>query len=116
MSTIVSTGRAARRQRAAIQTRCACLLRRAQAHVRRRRRGSSLGGSFARSPGRGSCLPHPYASDPLNSLMPPDHTHWFRHLDQSGPRRVRARIAGARDISRLRRSQPAARHGGGYRR
>ena len=39
----------------------------------------------------------PYASDPLNSLTPPDATHWFG-TDQLG-RDVFARvIVGARDI------------------
>jgi peptide/nickel transport system permease protein len=38
-----------------------------------------------------------YASDPLNSLLPPDHTHWFG-TDQLG-RDVYSRvIVGARDI------------------
>ncbi|WP_028225938.1 ABC transporter permease [Paraburkholderia ferrariae] len=39
----------------------------------------------------------PYASDPLNSLMPPDHTHWCG-TDQLGRDVCSRVIAGARDI------------------
>jgi peptide/nickel transport system permease protein len=39
----------------------------------------------------------PYASDPLNSLMPPDHTHWFG-TDQLGRDVFSRVIVGARDI------------------
>jgi peptide/nickel transport system permease protein len=39
----------------------------------------------------------PYASDPLNSLMPPDHTHWCG-TDQLGRDICSRVIAGARDI------------------
>ncbi|MGA3251462.1 MAG: ABC transporter permease, partial [Paraburkholderia sp.] len=38
-----------------------------------------------------------YASDPLNSLMPPDHTHWFG-TDQIGRDVFSRVIVGARDI------------------
>src|ERR1700722_21025423 len=38
-----------------------------------------------------------YASDPLNSLMPPDHAHWFG-TDQLGRDVFSRVIAGARDI------------------
>jgi peptide/nickel transport system permease protein len=39
----------------------------------------------------------PYASDPLSSLMPPDHTHWCG-TDQLGRDICSRVIAGARDI------------------
>jgi peptide/nickel transport system permease protein len=39
----------------------------------------------------------PYASDPLNSLLPPDHTHWFG-TDQLGRDVFSRVIVGARDI------------------
>ncbi|SEA15172.1 ABC transporter permease [Paraburkholderia sartisoli] len=39
----------------------------------------------------------PYASDPLNSLTPPDHTHWFG-TDQLGRDVFSRVITGARDI------------------
>ncbi|MFL6685157.1 ABC transporter permease, partial [Paraburkholderia graminis] len=39
----------------------------------------------------------PYASVPLNSLMPPDHTHWFG-TDQLGRDVFSRVIVGARDI------------------
>jgi peptide/nickel transport system permease protein len=39
----------------------------------------------------------PYASDPLNSLVPPDHTHWCG-TDQLGRDVCSRVIAGARDI------------------
>ncbi|HEY3598474.1 MAG TPA: ABC transporter permease [Paraburkholderia sp.] len=38
-----------------------------------------------------------YASDPLNSLLPPDHTHWFG-TDQLGRDVCSRVIVGARDI------------------
>src|SRR5579864_9604138 len=42
--------------------------------------------------------PHdPYASDPLNSLTPPDHVHWFG-TDQLGRDVFSRVIVGARDI------------------
>ncbi|CAG4894114.1 ABC transporter permease [Paraburkholderia gardini] len=39
----------------------------------------------------------PYASDPINSLAPPDHTHWFG-TDQLGRDVFSRVITGARDI------------------
>ncbi len=43
-------------------------------------------------------VPHdPYASDPLDSLMPPDHLHWFG-TDQLGRDIFSRVVVGARDI------------------